>query len=538
MTDPGTTHPPAPDIRYRSVLEMLRGHARRAPDQPCLISIDQGASLTWHQLYRLSNKLSAWLHDRAIGANDRVLVLTDNSLENLILYYGIQRHGATFCTVNVDINANHLQEIIARLNPRVVLCDDTLDQNSLRRDTLPDSTGCDWISFGTADSEGQNSADNGLFEALNTLEGETEPDVVSGAEDDAVICFTSGTTERPKGVIHSFANYNLIGDQTAWLWGLTVDDRVLEYRSFSWSSSHQIVLQPLLVGGGCVTFARKFSFSRLFDWIRKYRPTKCIGIPAVVNMLLDSAPEDGKATDETVALSSLEFMSCSTAPLMEEQHRRFEKIYGLKLIQHYGMSEGGTVAGNHYLTRRIGSVGKPGLAQNLSLIGEDGAPVAAGHEGEIEIGGPQNATAYLNPDGTREPVRGQRLKTGDLGILDADGYLRITGRAKDLIIRGGVNIAPLEIDETVMQHPDVHEACTVGIPDPIYGEAIACFVVPRTGRRLTVEDISGHCASLLPDVKRPDTIIVTEDIARNARGKTDRNAMKERWMTLPKKRGK
>ena len=516
MTD---SAPPLPQIGYRSVLSMIREHVRRAPGQDCLVAIDQNTALTWQQLYRLTNKLAAWLHARDIGANDRVLVLTDNSLENLILYFGIQRHGATFCTVNVDINANHMREIIDRLSPQIVLWHDSLDLADIRK-TAPGT----WVSFGTADPAGTSSKDGGLFEALNELDGDTEPEEVSAENDAAVICFTSGTTDRPKGVIHSFGNYNAIGAQTAYLWGLTSADRVLEYRSFSWSSSHQIVLQPLLFGGGCVVFAPKFSFSRLFGWIRNYRITKAIGIPTVVNMLLDRP-----ADEETGSLKTLEFMSCSTAPLMEEQHRRFEQTYGIKLIQHYGMSEGGTVAGNHHLARRIGSVGKPGIGQNLTIINDDGTPASQGTEGEIEIGGAQNATAYLNPDGTVEAVRGKRLKTGDLGVLDEDGYLRVTGRAKELIIRGGVNIAPLEIDNIVMQHGDVMEVCTIGAPDAIYGEAIICYVVPRTGRSLTTDDISQHCTGLLPDFKQPSEIVIVDGVARNTRGKVDRKAMKDIW---------
>lgn len=516
MTEPV---PPPPPTGYRSVLAMIREHAHETPAQDCLVAIDQQTALTWQQLYRMTNKLSAWLHTQDIRANDRVLVLTDNSLENLILYFGIQRHGATFCTVNVDINANHMREIIDRLDPKIVLWHDALDLADIRK-TAPGT----WLSFGTADPAGAASADGGLFEALNAFDGETEPEEVSAQDDAAVICFTSGTTDRPKGVIHSFGNYNAIGAQTAYLWGLTGKDRVLEYRSFSWSSSHQIVLQPLLFGGGCVVFAPKFSFSNLFGWIRDYRITKAIGIPTVVNMLLDR-PTD----EETGSLETLEFMSCSTAPLMEEQHRRFEQTYGIKLIQHYGMSEGGTVAGNHHLARRIGSVGKPGIGQNLVIIDEDGNTAPPGVEGEIEIGGAQNATAYLNPDGTIEAVRGKRLKTGDLGALDDDGYLRVTGRAKELIIRGGVNIAPLEIDNIVMQHDDVMEVCTIGAPDPIYGEAVVCYVVARTGRSPSADDIARHCAANLPDFKQPAEIVITDKVARNARGKVDRNAMKDLW---------
>lgn len=516
--------PKAPEYSYRSILTMIREQARRAPDQDCLVAIEQKTSLTWGQLYRLTNRLSVWLHTRNIGANDRVLVLTDNSLENLILYFGVQRHGATFCTVNVDINANHMQEIIDRLNPRLVLWHDALTLGDMA-DTAPG----EWISFGAADPNGAASADGGLFEALNDFDGETEPPELSTADDDAVICFTSGTTDRPKGVIHSFGNYNAIGAQTAYLWGLTGTDRVLEYRSFSWSSSHQIVLQPLLSGGGCVVFAPKFSFSSLFGWIRDYRITKSIGIPAVVNMLLDRDADENRKED-MAAMRTLEFMSCSTAPLMEEQHRRFEATYDIKLIQHYGMSEGGTVAGNHHLARRIGSVGIPGIGQNLKIVDENGTTLPTGAEGEIEIGGPQNATAYLNPDGGIEPVRGKRLKTGDLGVLDEDGYLRITGRAKELIIRGGVNIAPLEIDNVLMRHPDAMEVCTVGVPDEIYGEKIVCYVVPRTGRLLTADDMLQHCTDLLPDFKQPSEAIISDTVARNARGKVDRNAMKELWM--------
>jgi acyl-CoA synthetase (AMP-forming)/AMP-acid ligase II len=516
--------PPAPDIRYRSILAMIRENAERAPAQDCLVAIDQKASLTWGQLYRITNKLSAWLHARHIGANDRVLVLTDNSLENLVLYFGIQRHGATFCTVNVDINANHMREIIDRLNPRLVLWHD-----ALKLGDLADTAQGEWIPFGAADPDGATSADRGVFEALNEFDGDAEPSEVSSETDDAVICFTSGTTDRPKGVIHSFGNYNTIGAQTAYLWGLTAADRVLEYRSFYWSSSHQIVLQPLLFGGGCVVFAPKFSFSRLFDWIRDYRITKAIGIPAVVNMLLDRDAAENQ-DDDVAAMQTLEFMSCSTAPLMEEQHHRFEATYDIKLIQHYGMSEGGTVAGNHHLARRIGSVGMPGIGQDLKIVGENGSPLPPGEEGEIEIGGPQNATAYLNPDGGIEAVRGKRLKTGDLGVLDEDGYLRITGRAKELIIRGGVNIAPLEIDNIVMKHPDAMEVCTIGVPDKIYGEKIVCYVVPRTGRTLSSDDIARHCAGLLPEFKQPADTVITATIAHNARGKVDRNAMKDMWM--------
>jgi acyl-CoA synthetase (AMP-forming)/AMP-acid ligase II len=241
-------------------------------------------------------------------------------------------------------------------------------------------------------------------------------------------------------------------------------------------------------------------------------------------MLLTRARDEGDA-----AVRTLRFMSCSTSPLLGDQHREFEERYGISLIQHYGMSEGGTVAGNRFDARRIGSVGRPGMFQNLAIVDENGRALPVGEEGEIEIGGPQNAYGYLMEDGSVETVRGKRLRTGDLGRLDEDGYLYVTGRAKDLVIRGGVNIAPLEIDNAIMRHPDVFEVATVGIPDRIYGEELAAYVVAKPGSGLTAEGVTAHCAAVLPDFKRPRRIVMVDEIAKNARGKIDRRAMADLW---------
>ena len=513
---PDSSEPQAPE--YRSVLTRLREHARRMPDKACLVSIDQGSEITWGGLHAACNQVAGALAARKIRANDRVVVLTDNSLENLILYYGVQRYGASVCTVNVEITRAHLREIIARLEPKLVLWHDALDADRLGVGR-PGAPG-DWVPFGVWG----DAAEGGfLAEAAGYSAGEEVPEVCK-PEDISVICFTSGTSDRPKGVMHSFSNYLLIGEQTKYLWGLSETDRVLEYRSFSWSSSHQICLNPTLAAGNTLVFARKYSHSRFFDWIRDYRPTVVVGIPTVISMLLNR-PGDG-ADD---LLRGLRFMSCSTSPLLGDQHRLFEERYGIKLIQHYGMSEGGTVAGNHHAARRIGSVGKPGMAQNLSIVDEEGRRLPAGEEGEIEIGGPQNAYGYLLEDGSVEPVAGKRLGTGDIGYLDEDGYLYVTGRAKDIVIRGGVNIAPLEIDNAIMRHAGVFEVATVGVPDAIYGEALVSYVVAKPGATLTPAARAAHCAEVLPAFKRPREMIITDAVAKNSRGKIDRRAMAARW---------
>ena len=307
-------------------------------------------------------------------------------------------------------------------------------------------------------------------------------------------------------------------------WSLTADDRVLEFRSFSWASAHMLSLNPVLATGANLLFAKKFSRSRFIDWIRDYRPTVIIAVPTVVNLLLEETM--GCAA---TAFDGVRFVSCSTAPLMPEQHRRFEKTYRVPLIQLYGMSEGGIVAANSPDTNRMGSVGRPGLYHDITIRSPEGETLPQGRIGEIETISAQHAQAYLHADGEIEPIRGHPLKTGDVGYLDEDGFLVVTGRARDVIIRGGVNIAPLEIDAVLTRHDAVAEAATFGVPDPIYGEEVASWVTVKAGKSVTPDDLATHCAAHLPDAKCPKHFEIVDDIPKNDRGKIDRNAARATW---------
>ena len=285
---------------------------------------------------------------------------------------------------------------------------------------------------------------------------------------------TSGTTARPKIVVYDHAAYWLNGLDTLEFLGLTEDDRTLEYRSFGWNSAQVLSLLPFLQKGLTMHIAKRFSHSRFFEWVQKYGITFSAGVPTVLNMLLNK-PLGYTAKD----IPTLRLMSCSTAPLTAQQWVQFEDMYGVKLLQLYGMSETGWVCGNRYYTRKMGTVGLPALHQELKIVDGAGNECPIDVEGEITVGGPQMAIGYLLDDGSIDPVRGKRIKTGDLGIKDAEGFIRVTGRTKDLIIRGGVNIAPQEIDEILLKHPGILDAAAVGVPDKIYGEEVVCYVVAK-----------------------------------------------------------
>jgi acyl-CoA synthetase (AMP-forming)/AMP-acid ligase II len=208
-------------------------------------------------------------------------------------------------------------------------------------------------------------------------------------------------------------------------------------------------------------------------------------------------------------------------------------MYGVTLLQLYGMSETGWVCGNRHYRKKMGTVGPPALHQELLIVDSAGRECPVGVEGEITVGGPQMAIGYLMDDGTIEPVRGKRIKTGDLGIKDEGGFIRVTGRSKDLIIRGGVNIAPLEIDEVLLKHPGVAEAAAVGVPNAIYGEEVVAYVVAKA-EGLNEAGMLEHCGTLLPPAKTPKQVLIVPELPKSERGKVLRDRLREDWLARGK----
>ncbi len=477
----------APAQGSASIRAWLERGATRHPDKVFVRSLDQGASITYAEALQLVRRLGHFLKAKGVGANDRVALLANNCLEHLMIYYGVMYYGATICTIHVEMNALIIDELVTALAPKLVLREAEL---------------ADFLAGLGRESDAPLAPVN-------------EPDDV------ASIFYTSGTTETPKGVPCSFRDLETNVANAAGTFAIGEGDVVLDYRSFNWMSAQTLSALGALSAGATLAIAQKFSRSRFFDWIRETGASVVAGNPTVINML-NSEPIAIHANE----LPHLRYITSSSAPLLAQDWKSFEARYGIAIMQGYGSSETGWIAASNEGARRLGSVGRPFAYHHLTIVDASGRKLPAGEIGLIELGAPPHDTyRYLMPDG-RMTVHAQgRYRTGDLGYLDSDGFLFVTGREKDLIIRGGVNISPVEVDNVLNQMPEIAEAASAGIPDAIYGEEVAAFVVVRAGAHLSEEDVLAFCRPRLAQPKTPKRVVFCMALPKTERGKLDRKSL-------------
>jgi long-chain acyl-CoA synthetase len=494
--------------------------ARRNPDKPWIVSAEDGRIITYGALQALAGQMAAFLRARGIGRNDRVALLAGNSIEHLAAYIGVMAYGATICTIHVEMNRRYLDDILPMLDPRLVLFEE-----GAGLDDLIAATTAPCLALGRWD----DTRGDGFFAAVNACDPE-DASFATSWRDDAVILYTSGTSAWPKGVVLSFRELLSNAEPTADGFAMTGQDRIYDFRSFNWCSAQTLSALPPLCRGATLVLARRFSRNRFFEDLRRYGATIAAGNPTTLGMLLNDdhlAPE----------VPSLRFLTSSSAPLSVEDWRRFEERFGVRVTQGYGSSETGWIAAHPGEQRRFGTVGLPLPYHKMRIVDAEGEPVKAGEIGPVELGGfADNDYRYLAEDGSIRVNSRGRMRTGDLGFLDEDGYLHLTGREKEIIIRGGINISPVEIDSLLMQRPDVTEVATVGVPDAIYGEEVVSYVVARAGSVLDTDELLRYCRTLLPAFKAPKQIVVSEALPKTERGKLDRKALAEAW-TRSRERG-
>jgi len=488
---------------YKDWSVVIEEHGRDLAHKVYIESLDQGKRITYGQMNEYCNRVAGFLREKRVKVNDRVTLIGKNSIETMVLYYGILKHGAVVNPVFFEESEENLYRIVNMVKPKLIFCDRDLQLDAGRYT-------CEWIRF--SDNPQKTSGDD-IFSLLEKYDPASF-ECIAGRKDIALIVYTSGTMTLPKGIHISREGLFYMVDEIADRTGMTEEDRVLEYRAYNWASAQLLTILSTMLKGATLYLARRFSRSRFPDWLKKYKITISSGVPAVINMLINE-PVPLRKED----VPHLKFITSSSAPLGVESHLKFEEIYNIPIQQMMGMSEAGWMAGNPPAKRKIGSVGLPLRHKEICFLNEQGKQCRPGEVGEMIVKGRAMGLCYSKEDGTIENFPREGFPTGDLGYMDEDGYIYITGRKKDLIIRGGINISPMEITSRIMEHPAVRDAATIGVPDKIYGEEVASFVVTKEGFQACAEDIIVHCSRTLPDFKTPKKIVFVPALPRNQRGK-------------------
>jgi long-chain acyl-CoA synthetase len=302
-----------------------------------------------------------------------------------------------------------------------------------------------------------------------------------------------------------------------WL-GFTKEDRLLTIMPLFHMNAVSVTTMSALYAGGSTVVSPKFSASRFWQIISDYQITSFGSVATMLSMLLTTYPD---GVPKGLTTGQLRFAMCGSAPVPAEVMNRFEETFNCLVIEGYGLSESTcrSTFNPPDERRRPGSCGKP-IGNEMQVVDEDDREVADGELGEIVLRGENILKGYYrNPDATATAFRNGWFHTGDVGYRDADGFYYIVDRKSDMIIRGGENIYPREIDEVLYQHPAVAAAATIGVPDQLYGEEVAAFIVLSEGREATEEDIVAFCRARLADYKCPKTVRFLQEIPKGPTGK-------------------
>ncbi|HET6468116.1 MAG TPA: malonyl-CoA synthase [Geminicoccaceae bacterium] len=473
-----------------------------------------GTTLSYGDLADLSGRLAHVLQALGIRPGDRVAAQIEKSAEALMLYLASLRAGAVYLPLNTAYTPAELRYFLRDAEPTLFVCRPEL-QGQLS--DLVAEVGVPHLE--TLGEAGEGS----LMDRADAAPTEFG-DVVRGRDDLAAILYTSGTTGRSKGAMLSHGNLASNAATLAEAWRFTQDDRLLHALPIFHTHGLFVATNVTLVSGASLIFLPRFDLDQIMRLLPK--ATAMMGVPTFYTRLL-SRPD---FTRELVAHVRL-FVSGS-APLSAETHKEFHARTGHAILERYGMTETNMNTSNPYDGERVpGTVGMPLPGVEVRVADpETGRPLPQGEVGVIEIRGPNVFQGYWRmPEKTEAEFRPDGFFiSGDLGRFDERGYLHIVGRAKDLIISGGFNVYPAEVEAAIDALPGVAECAVIGVPHPDFGEAVAAAVVPAPGARLDERQMQAALAGQLAKFKLPKRIFVTDALPRNAMGKVQKNELRDR----------
>jgi acyl-CoA synthetase (AMP-forming)/AMP-acid ligase II len=470
-----------------------------APElQSCTALEFAGERIAYPDLAVRTDRLAAALRAAGVRRGDLVALAMERSLDTVVALFAVMWAGGCPCP----------------LEPRL-----SVEET----DTRLSSVGIGWVLFDPANAE--HAARLGLPAERKVLAcagaSVAWRDEGLSHDDRALLLFTSGSTGRPKGVLLSHGNLLSNAAGVIAHTGLTGSDRLLHTMPIYHTNGLNNQLFAPLLAGSQVIFAGRFRADEMPALLDEYRPTVLTGVPTMYSRMLDQA-------FSAASLKQLRMARCGSAPITEDLHRKVESKLGCPLVVSYGLSEATcTSVMNPPDRRKVGTVGTVLEGQTVKLLQPGGTDeVGSGGEGEVAIAGPNLMIGYLgaDPDANRAITDGW-LRTGDLGRFDEDGYLSITGRIKEVIIRGGENLSPLAIEKVIAADPSVAACCVVGRPDADLGEVPVAFVVPSGAAAPDLKRIQDLVTERLSRIYRPEDVYVVGALPETAVGKVDRKSL-------------
>jgi long-chain acyl-CoA synthetase len=489
-----------------NIRELLERRAQETPDKTFLFSEADGRKFTYVQFARAVDAAARLLSSHGIEKGDVVSLLMPNCAEYIIGYFACWKLGALAGPVNSLLKQNEIAFVMNNSEAKAILVNSEFQERieSIRGELPHLGSVIIFDDVAEATREPVSSPTNLSLSNINP-------------SDDAIIIYTSGTTGKPKGCLLTHGNVVANARQISEWLGFTPDDRLLTIMPLFHMNAVSVTTMSALYAGGSTVISPKFSASKFWNIISEYEITSFGSVATMLSILLNTYPDgvpEGLKTDQ------LRFAMCGSAPVPAEVMKSFEETFNCPVVEGYGLSESTCRSTfNPPDQRRPGSCGLP-IGNEMRVFDDDDNEVADGELGEIVLRGDNILKGYYkNPEATASAFRNGWFHTGDVGYRDPDGFFYIVDRKTDMIIRGGENIYPREIDEVLYQHPAVAAAATIGVPDPLYGEEVAAFVVLKDGSKVTEAELIHYCTERLAGYKSPKSVRIVEDIPKGPTGK-------------------
>jgi long-chain acyl-CoA synthetase len=481
----------------RNIPDLLQQRATLAPDKTFLFSEADERQFTYSEFVDAVGRAAGMLASHGIQKGDVVSLLLANSAEYIIAYFACWQLGALAGPVNGHLKAQEIEYVVSNSESRLMLVNSEF-VGKLENIDIPR------VVF-----DDERNATQGFKEKRT---GEITD------SDEAIIIYTSGTTGKPKGCLLTHGNVIANARQISQWLGFTEADRLLTIMPLFHMNAVSVTTMSALYAGASTVVSQKFSASRFWNIISDYQITSFGSVATMLSMLLSTYPDGVPAGLKT---NQLRFAMCGSAPVPAEVLRRFEKTFNCLVIEGYGLSESTcrSTFNPPDQRRRPGSCGLP-IGNEMRVVDEDDRDVPEGELGEIVLRGENILKGYFkNEAATANAFRNGWFHTGDIGYRDADGFYFIVDRKSDMIIRGGENIYPREIDEVLYQHPQIAAAAVIGIPDELYGEEVAAVVVLKPEAKASEAEVIEFCKARLADYKCPKTVRFVDDIPKGPTGK-------------------